>query len=85
MLGQLYNLLIILLMALISSPILACAVCYADNGMSGASIALIVIVSSFLILFITYRVLKRALNKDWYLLLSNFNFCITDKCIWRYC
>ncbi len=64
MLDRLYNLFIILLMVLTSSPILACAVCYADNGMSGASIALIVIVSSFLILFITYRVLKRALNKD---------------------
>ena len=45
-------------------PVFACAVCYADNGMSGASIALMVIVSSFLILFFTYRVLKKVLNKE---------------------
>ena len=64
MLGRLYNLLIILLIVLTSSPILACAVCYADNGMSGASIALIVIISSFLILFFTNKILKKILNKD---------------------
>jgi hypothetical protein len=45
-------------------PALACAVCYADNGMSGASIALIVIISSFLILFFTNKILKKILNKD---------------------
>jgi hypothetical protein len=45
-------------------PALACAVCYTDNGMSGASIALIVIVLSFLILFFIYRILTRVLNKD---------------------
>jgi len=47
--NRLYNLLIILLIVIMPLPALACAVCYTDNGMSGASIALIVIVLSFLI------------------------------------
>ena len=63
MLGQLYNLLIILLIIIMPLPALACAVCYADNGMSGASIALIVIVSSFVILFLANKILKKVLNK----------------------
>ena len=62
--NRLYNLLIILLIIIMPLPALACAVCYADNGMSGASIALIVIVSSFLILFFTYRILKKVLIKE---------------------
>jgi hypothetical protein len=54
----------VLLITIVSLPTLACAVCYADNGMSGASIALIIIVSSFLILFFTNKILKKILNKD---------------------
>ena len=44
-------------------PAFACAVCYTDNGLSGASIALIVIVSSFIILFLANKILKKVLNK----------------------
>ena len=62
--NRLYNLLIILLIVIMPLPALACAVCYTDNGMSGASIALIVIISSFLILFFTNKILKKILNKD---------------------
>ena len=61
---RLYNFLIILLIVIMPFPALACAVCYTDNGMSGASIALIVIILSFLILFFIYRILTRVLNKD---------------------
>ncbi len=64
MLNQLYKLFIALLVVIVPLPTLACAVCYADNGMSGASIALIIIVSSFLILFVTNKILKKILNKD---------------------
>ena len=62
--NKLYNFIITLVIIIIPLPTLACAVCYTDNGMSGASIALIVIISSFLILFFTYRVLKKVLNKE---------------------
>ena len=48
-LNQLYKFFIALLIVIANFPALACAVCYTDNGMSGASIALLVIVSSFLI------------------------------------
>jgi len=64
MLNRLYNFFIALLITIVSLPTLACAVCYADNGMSGASIALIIIVSSFLILFFTNKILKKILTKD---------------------
>ena len=64
MLNRLYNFFIALLVVIVPLPGLACAVCYADNGMSGASIALIIIVSSFLILFFTNKILKKILNKD---------------------
>ena len=64
MFDRLYNLLFIFLILIKPLPVLACAVCYTDNGMSGASIALIVIISSFLIIFFTYRTLKKILNKD---------------------
>ena len=64
MLHRLYKLFIALLVVIVPLPTLACAVCYADNGMSGASIALIIIVSSFLILFFTNKFLKKILNKD---------------------
>ena len=65
MLNRLYKFLFLLLIVIITPlPTLACAVCYTDNGMSGASIALIVIILSFLILFFTYKFLSRILNKD---------------------
>ena len=64
MFNRLYKFFIFLLIAIFPLPTLACAVCYADNGMSGASIALIIIVSSFLILFFTNKILKKILNKD---------------------
>ena len=64
MLDRLYNFLIILLIVIMPLPALACAVCYTDNGMSGASIALMVIILSFLILFFIYRILTRTLNRD---------------------
>ena len=65
MLDRLYNLFIILLIVITSLPALAHASSSpTDNHMSGCSIALIVIVSSFLILFFTYRILMRVLNKD---------------------
>ena len=64
MLNRLYKFFIFLLIAIFSLPTLACAVCYTDNGMSGASIALIIIVSSFVILFFSNKILKKILNKD---------------------
>ena len=63
-LNQLYKFFIAVLIVIANFPALACAVCYTDNGLSGASIALLVIISSFLILFFTYRILKKVLNKD---------------------
>ena len=39
-----------------------CAVCY-TNGLSGASIALIVIISSFLLLFFANMFLRKVLDK----------------------
>tara|TARA_B100000949_G_C13891532_1_gene288921 strand:- start:6 stop:203 length:198 start_codon:yes stop_codon:yes gene_type:complete len=63
-LNQLYKFFIAVLIVIANFPALACAVCYTDNGLSGASIALIVIVSSFLILFFSNKVLKKIINKD---------------------
>ena len=63
MLNRLYKFFIFLLIAIFPLPTLACAVCYTDNGMSGASIALIVIVSSFIILFLANKILKKVLSK----------------------
>ena len=40
-----------------------CAICY-TQGMSGASIAVIVIVTSFIFLFIANRLLQKFLNKS---------------------
>tara|TARA_B100000029_G_scaffold107499_1_gene98534 strand:+ start:1481 stop:1672 length:192 start_codon:yes stop_codon:yes gene_type:complete len=40
-----------------------CAVCY-TNGMSGASIAVIVIVTSFIVLFFANKFLQKILNKN---------------------
>ena len=64
MLHRLYKLFIALLVVIVPLPTLACAVCYTDNGLSGASIALIVIVSSFLILFFSNKILKKIFNKE---------------------
>ena len=65
MLDRLYNLFIILLIVITPLPALAHAASSpADKHISGGSIALIVIVSSLLILFFTYRILIRVLNKD---------------------
>ena len=64
MLNRLYNFFIALLITTVSLPTLACAVCYTDNGMSGASIALSIIISSFVILFFSNKILKKILNKD---------------------
>ena len=62
-LNQLYKFFIAVLIVIANVPALACAVCYTDNGLSGASIALIVIVSSFVILFLANKILKKVLNK----------------------
>ena len=40
-----------------------CAVCY-TNGLSGASIAVIVIISSFTVLFFANKFLRKFLDKD---------------------
>ena len=40
-----------------------CAICY-TNGLSGASIAVIVIVSSFTVLFFANKFLRKFLDKD---------------------
>ena len=48
---------------LFSSNVLArCAVCY-TNGLSGASIAVIVIVTSFVLLFFANKILKKIIDK----------------------
>ena len=39
-----------------------CAVCY-TNGLSGASIAVIVIVTSFIFLFIANKILRKFIDK----------------------
>ena len=39
-----------------------CAVCY-TNGLSGASIALIIIISSFVIIFFANKFLQKYINK----------------------
>jgi len=63
-----YNLLNSLLISLFISifpiPVLArCAICY-TNGLSGASIAVIVIVSSFIVLFFANKFLRKFLDKN---------------------
>ena len=40
-----------------------CAICY-TNGMSGASIAVIIIIASFIILFIANKFLQKIINKN---------------------
>ena len=51
---------------IISAPIpvfARCAICY-TKGLSGASIAVIVIVSSFIMLFFANKFLRKFLDKD---------------------
>jgi len=40
-----------------------CAICY-TNGLSGASIAVIIIISSFILLFFANKFLQKILDKD---------------------
>ena len=55
---------IVLLIILTPIPAFArCAICY-TNGLSGASIAVIVIVSSFIVLFFANKFLRKFLEKD---------------------
>ncbi len=55
---------IVLLIILAPIPAFArCAICY-TNGLSGASIAVIVIVSSFIVLFFANKFLRKFLEKD---------------------
>ena len=49
---------------IIPTPIYArCAICY-TNGLSGASIAVIIIISSFILLFFANKFLQKILDKD---------------------
>ena len=55
---------IFLLIILAPIPAFArCAVCY-TNGLSGASIAVIVIISSFTVLFFANKFLRKLLDKE---------------------
>jgi len=59
-----YNVLIVFLVLTTSIPAFArCAICY-TNGLSGASIAVIVIVFSFIFLFFANKFLQKFLDKD---------------------
>ena len=54
----------LLIILLLSIPTFArCAICY-TKGLSGASIALIVIISSFTLLFFANKFLQKLLNKN---------------------
>ena len=64
MFKRLYIFSISIIISTISLPVLACAVCYTDNGFSGASIALFIIITSFIVLFFANRILKKILNKE---------------------
>ena len=60
---NIFKIIYTLLFITISFPAYSrCAVCY-TNGLSGASIAVIVIVSSFLLLFIGNKLLQKILSK----------------------
>ena len=63
MFGRFNNLFIIFFILVTPIPAFArCAICY-TNGLSGASIAVMVIVASFIILFIANKFLKKLLDK----------------------
>ena len=58
-----FNFFILIAIINYTFPVFArCAVCY-TNGLSGASIALIVIISSFLLLFFANMFLRKVLDK----------------------
>jgi len=58
------NTILISFITLLSMPAFArCAVCY-TNGLSGASIAVIIIVTSFVLLFIANKFFHRFLNRE---------------------
>ena len=54
---------IFLLIAIPVEVFARCAVCY-TNGLSGASIALIIILSSLILLFLANKFLHKLLNKN---------------------
>ena len=58
--NNILNIFTLLLLLLIDSR---CAVCY-TQGLSGASIAVLVIISSFLILFFANKFLKKIIDKN---------------------
>jgi hypothetical protein len=61
--SQIFNLLLALIFTLIPSTVFArCAICY-TQGLSGASIAVIVIVLSAIFLFIANKFLQKFLEK----------------------
>ena len=58
------NIFIVFLCTQIALPAFArCAVCY-TNGLSGASIAVIIIISSFIFLIIANKFLKKIFDKN---------------------
>jgi len=60
---RIFNIIILLSVLNLSIPAFArCAICY-TNGLSGASIALIIIILSFLFFFIANKFLQKILNK----------------------
>ena len=62
--NKLFNFFIILLTTFIPSTTFArCAICY-TKGLSGASIAVIVIVLSAIFLFIANKILNKYLNRN---------------------
>ncbi len=61
--NKFFNIFIILFIALIPNMVFArCAICY-TQGLSGASIAVIVIILSAIFLFIANKVLQKFLEK----------------------
>ena len=59
-----YKLLLFFFISFLSIPAFArCAVCY-TQGLSGASIALIVIITSFIVLFFANKFFKKLFNKE---------------------
>ena len=62
--NKVFSLYIICIATLMPSTVFArCAICY-TQGLSGASIAVIVIVSSFTILFFANKLLRKFLDKE---------------------
>ena len=58
-----FNIIVFLSVLSVSLPTFSrCAICY-TNGLSGASIALIIIILSFLFFFIANKFLRKVLDK----------------------